>query len=249
MLVSCKHTPTPEEVERAQVQRDMGANAMHAGNHRMALAELLKGEQLNPDDAEIQYALGLTYFTGFGRLKEAEHHLHRAASLQPDYSDAYNGLGSVAMAKGQCERAIPLFEKALSNLLWPTPFQAEQNLGWCRYKLGQTDKAIAHLKSAVNMNPHACGAMDTLGQIFVDTQKDLEVVKWLERYVKTCDSDKIRKFIPPDQLAWNYYRLGMAYARTGDRGRAQELLGTCTERFAEQEAGAECRKSVLLVRD
>ncbi|MEW5851653.1 MAG: tetratricopeptide repeat protein [Myxococcota bacterium] len=257
-MPACKTTRavSPADREKAQYQYDLGVAALREQKYRESLAELLKGEQLNPEDPRIQHALGLTYFVGFGRLDDAEKHLKRAIALDTpenkelpawSISDAQNALGNVYIAKNQCEKAIPLFEKAKSNLLWPTPHLAEQGLGWCLHKTGKTEQGIVHLKTAVNMHPDLCGGYDYLAQIYVDTQRDAEAILWLGRYLKQCDTDRLRKYVPPGQIPGNYYRLGMAQLRTGDREGARQTFATCVERFGQEEAAVACRKNLALL--
>jgi tetratricopeptide (TPR) repeat protein len=247
VLPACKHGPSERDQQAALTQHDLGAEALRAGRHREALAELLRGEEMDPGNPDIQYALGLTYFLGFGKVDKALHHLQRATTLRKDFSDAHNALANVLMARGEYERAIPHLEKAKSNLLWGTPHLADQGLGWCLYKTGKTDAGIAHLKAAVNMQPKLCGAYDYLATIYAETQRPEESVRWLERYLAACDTDDIRKFVSPASLAGVHYRLGMTLLQVGQRDNAKQRLADCASRFSEEPAGAECNKSLRLV--
>ena len=167
--------------------------------------------------------------------------------LKDDYSDAHNALGSVLMARGKYDEAIPHFEKAMSNLLWPSPYLAEQNMGWCLYKTGKTPEAIAHLKSAINLQPNLCGAYDELAQIYADQSKTEDAVVWMERYLKKCDSDELRKFLPPNQLSGVMYRLGMASVKLGAKDQARQYFSACAERFASDDTGVSCKKNLALL--
>jgi len=236
-----------QDQQRAKDHLDLCTAALGAADYRQALGECQHAEGLNPDDPDVQHALGLTYFAGFGRLTEARAHLERAVTLREKFSDAENALGSVLMAQGHYDLAIPYLERAKSNLLWGMPHLAEQNLGWALYKTGKTDEGINHLKSAINMKPELCGAYDYLGVIYSDQGKDAETIHWLERYFQVCDNDKLRKFLPPGQLPSNHYRLGMAYVKTGNRDGARAQLQACVERFAADAAAATCKKSLQLM--
>jgi Tfp pilus assembly protein PilF len=248
LWVGCRHVPTDEEIERSAYARDLGISAMHKQDYRGALEELLRGEKLNPEDAELQYALGLTYFTGFqGHTAEAEAHLRKAMALRENYSDAENALGNVLMSRNECDKAIPYFEKAMANLLWATPYLAEQNLGWCLYKTGKTDQALGHLKNAVNIQPSLCGGYDYLARIYADKQQDADVVLWLTRYVTHCDTEKVRPYLSRGQLSGVFYRLGNAHLRANDKDAARAAFATCTERFPAEDVATECRKNLALL--
>jgi len=245
--LACKHVPTEQEVERAGYARDLGVSAMHKQDYRQALSELTRALELNPDDPEAHYALGLTYFSGFNRLNEAEDHLRKAVALRAKFSDAENALGNVLMAKGNCDAAIPFFERAMSNLVWPTPYLAEQNLGWCLYRTGKQDQGINHLKSAVNIQPQLCGGYDYLARIYAERGDQAEIIRWLEKYLQHCDTEKLRGFLAPGQLSSVFFRLGMAALRSEAKDNARTYFATCAERFKEEDVAAECRKNLALL--
>jgi type IV pilus assembly protein PilF len=242
----CAHSgASPEEREQAITQKDLGVDAMHQKDFRGALGYLNKALELNDEDPDVHYALGVVYFGGFARMDEAEKHFRRAGQLRPDFSDAHNALGNVYLARNRCDLAVPLFRKAMDNLTWPTPFMAEQNLGWCLYRAGKKDQGIAHLKNAVNLKPTLCGGYDYLARIYVEENREADSVVWLERYLKNCDTtDAVRATLPPNQLASVFYRLGMARVRAGDHSNGRAALATCVERFADSPVVTECRKSL-----
>lgn len=233
--------------ELARTRQELAADALHQSDYRRALDEGQKGEALDPTNADIQYALGLTYFSGFGRMDDAEKHLKRALALRENFSDAHNLLGNVYLAKSDCKKAIPHFRAAMENLLWPTPYLAEQNLGWCMYREGQKEEGAAHIKNAVNIHPKLCGGYDYLARIYTDTNREGDSALWLERYLKQCDTDDTRGFLAPGQLESVVYRLGMAYLKAGEPEKARAQFSNCAERFSAHEVAAECRKNLSLM--
>lgn len=243
----CKHTPDDVDIQRAQNARELGVNSLGRGEYRPALEELLKAEKLDPDNPDTQYALGLTYFAGFGRLPEAEAHLRKAVAGREKFSDAENALGNVLLARGECDKAIPLFEHAMSNLLWATPYMAQMNLGWCLHKVGRTEDGLRELKAAVNTHPPLCGGYDYLARIYTERGADADAMHWMEKYLQVCDTENLRRFLQPGQLAGMFFRLGMAQLKTGDRDQARTSFATCVERFGQEQAGAECRKNLALM--
>ena len=83
--------------EQAIASRNLGEAYMGEGNYTKALRELLKAEQLNPNDPYLQNNLGLTYLAK-GNPEKALSHFKRALERKPDYSPARNNLGTAYIA-------------------------------------------------------------------------------------------------------------------------------------------------------
>ena len=94
----------------------------------MAMRELAKASELDPDNPEIDMTLGLAY-QARGDLSKAEEHLRRAIDKKPDYADARNNLGIVLAERKEWDKAIREFEAAAENVMYTTPERAYFNLG------------------------------------------------------------------------------------------------------------------------
>ena len=170
---SCAHTPTAEERAKARGHHEVGLSLVHEAQRaasagdttlqdlkwRQALSELLSGVKADPENAELQYLLGMTYFFGFRRHAEAETHLKRSLEIKNnEFPEADNLLGTMLVETGRAEDAIPHLERARANLLYATPYFAEQNLGLAKMKLERYDEAVVHLRNALAAQPDLCGA-------------------------------------------------------------------------------------------
>ncbi|MBN2359709.1 MAG: tetratricopeptide repeat protein [Deltaproteobacteria bacterium] len=242
----CKHV-SPEDAKRAQDSTAIAVEHMNGGRYREALAELLKAEQLNPEDPEIQYALGLTYLYGFKRYQDSRQHLERALEMRPEFSEAENVYGVTLLEEGRYQEAIPHFERAMSNLLYVTPQYAEQNLGWALHKIGRSEEGFAHLQHAVQEAPELCGAYYQLGFGYGELDRLDQSIKWFEAFRQKCDDTALSRFVPRAQLAEVQYRLGMAYLKVGDSERARGSLQDCVTRFGSLPIAQECQKSLAVV--
>jgi len=94
----------------------------------MAMRELVKASELDPENAEIDMMIGLVY-QARGDLPKAEEHLRRAIGKKPDYADARNNLGIVLAQRMKWDEAIREFEAAAANVMYTTPERAYFNLG------------------------------------------------------------------------------------------------------------------------
>ena len=63
----------------------------------------------------------------------------------------FNKRGNIFFSLGQFDKAISLYEKAIS--IKPNYFEAHCNLGQSNHKLGQLGTAVRSYKKAVDINP------------------------------------------------------------------------------------------------
>lgn len=261
----CAHVPSPEDQKVAAGHYEGAVALVHeaeraglSGNtaeqdlkYREALRELLEAKKRDPRNHDVRYLLGVVYFTGFRRHVEAEAELNEAialrAKLGEEYPEAENLLGVVLVDAGRPQEALPHFEKARSNLLYATPYFAEQELGWAYYKLGRVDEARLHLKNAIVAQPDLCGAYAKLAEVEEARGDDAAVQDVLGDFVARCDSDRLRASVGSRLLSWAYFRLGMSRLKTGERELAAEALRQCTSRFAQEPVSAECDKSLRAI--
>ncbi len=135
----------------------------HHRNGRTAegvqLLELLLSR--DPDDVNVLFNLGLA-LSEARRLAEAEDHLARAVELAPDFVNALVALGVAQLRQQNNEIAIETLERAVA--LDPENPWANRNLGIGHLKVGEhPDKAVEHLRKAVESQPGDQGAWLALG--------------------------------------------------------------------------------------
>ena len=216
--------------------------------YRQAMKELLAGAKLDPDNTDIQYLTGLVYFVGFRKHEEAEKHLHRAlATRKDDFPEADHLLGTVLVDAGRPEEALPFLDRARSNILYATPYFAEQEIGWAKYRLERYDEAVAHLENAIVAQPNMCGVYTRLADVYEARQDYVSVQRVLENFVTRCDSDRLREHTGDALLAYGYYRLGMSLLKNGDPEKAKAAIEICYRRFSSQPVAKECEQSLRMM--
>lgn len=259
---ACAHVPTPEQRRQAAGQYEAavalvneadkagadGDVALKDLKYREALKDLLEAQKNDPDSTDIRYLLGVVYFTGFRRHQEAQKELEAAIALKAkkgeEYPEAENLLGVVLVDAGRPRDALPHFEKARTNLLYATPYFAEQEMGWAYYKLGRLDEARGHLKNAIVAQPELCGAYVKLAEVEEARGDDAAVQAALGDFIARCDNDRLRAKVGGRLLSWAFFRLGMSRIKSGARDEGIDALRQCTERFPKEPVSAECGKSL-----
>jgi len=95
----------------------------------------------------------------------------KAIELNPNYADAYNGLGNALYNQKKLDEAIAAYRKAIE--LNPNYADAYKGLGNALYKQEKLDEAIAAYRKAIQLNPNYAAAYNNLGNA-LKVQKKLD---------------------------------------------------------------------------
>jgi tetratricopeptide (TPR) repeat protein len=108
-----------------------------------------------------------------------------AASAKDDPllgSSAFIEAGEIAYVMGECQRSLPLFEKAIA--LAPDSAPALNNAAFVTAKCGNApEKAVAWATKAVEIAPQVADLQDTLGYVLLKSGKPQESLAPLQRAV------------------------------------------------------------------
>lgn len=150
-----------------ELRATVGADANQAGDLYLLEAELLARRKRHADSFAV-YARGLEQLPGDPRLlyaramlaielddlPAAERDLRQVIADDPDNADALNALGyTLADRAGRNDEALALVEKALA--LKPDEAAIIDSMGWIRFRMGQLDEALRHLRRAYAKTPDA----------------------------------------------------------------------------------------------
>jgi type IV pilus assembly protein PilF len=273
MVVNCVHTPSEAErgrargnyeaavalISEAEKASGQGDQPLRDLKYRAALKELFDSESIYDKDPEVEYLHGTVLFLGFNKYDEAATKLQHAIELkrtqvsgatsaaEHEYPEAEQMLGVIRMAQNRPSDAIPHFERARTNLLYTTPYFAEQELGYAFFRLGRHDEALSHLRLAVQLQPKLCGAYTRMAEVEDARFQPARVDAALTEFFKRCDSDDQR--VAARMLAPAYFAAGMARLKIGDKERAAQAWQTCAQRFAGEPVAAQCQQALAPIID
>ena len=230
-LLSCGAS---QEKKRAQAKatRELGEAYMRQGSYTEALKELLKAEQINPNDHLIQNDLGLIYMSK-SRYDLAETHFKKAMRIKPDYASARNNLGTVYLAEENWPAAIETFKSLEGNLLYGTPHYPLSNLGLAYYNLGDYASAEIYYLKALDIEPYFVIAQRGLGRTYIKMFKIPEAVSVLERAVREAP-------LWPEL----YLDMGTAYRMAGQYTKALMAYNKVSELAPDSEAAEKAQAEI-----
>jgi len=235
--LACATGPSPKTRRTAEIHHDLGVEALRAGRAADALREF--DEALAVDDRfpEAHRGRGLVLDLGYGRTDEAERAYRRALELRPAFPEAQNDLGQLLARTGRPDQAIAQFDAALADLSYREPWVARCHKGLVLHRMGRKAEGIAELKASLALAPRFCKGHRELGRIHLEENRLPEAVEELSAYARTCEKT-------PDA----HLQLGLARMRSGDVAGAREALGRCVELGEDVPEGAECRRTLDLLK-
>jgi len=189
-----------------------------AGKLNQALAAYRTAVRRWPSDATLYHDLAVaardaadTSAAPAARaLREEAARAERAAlTLAPDSALAHNGLGLLAIDRGQPQAAVAEFERA--STLDPTNASYLANLGNARRAAGDRAGAEQAYRQAMAISDRAADAANGLGVLLVESQRPAEAVPWFERALASA----------PDFVEARL-NLGIALQESGQPARAVE---------------------------
>ena len=181
-----------------------------------------------PDSSDPIGMMG-TLYNHYGNTAEAVNWWLKCLQQDPKRADVYHGLGMVAMAKGEYEKAEELWRKAQG---------INPNLPgvWGRYaealmEMGKLDVALAALHNEIRISPRAPGNYVLLGKVHLQRKEYEEAIA---AYTKAAE-------IQPRQSGV-YYGLATASTRLGRTGQAAKYMERFTRLRAEENKAVTKRR-------
>lgn len=144
---------TADRTNKAEAYHKLGIAYLNENKVQQAFVEFHKAYELDPHNKEILFAIGTVYLLHLDETDKAIEYFEKAVKEDPLYSEAFNSLGYGFEKKGDFEKAISFYRKALSNPLYPTAEKAYINIGNSYYRLGNFDAALQSYKEAIKRSP------------------------------------------------------------------------------------------------
>ncbi|MBX3020597.1 MAG: tetratricopeptide repeat protein [Bdellovibrionales bacterium] len=211
-------TASKRDQERAALHLQIGTGYLSAGQYPLAITELLKAEQLDPQNPSMLNNLGLAYYVN-GRLKQAEEKFRGAIKYKSDYSDAKNNLARVLIDQQKFEEAIRILSVVENDLTYHYPEKTLSNLGMAYFQLGQYKRAEDLLARSLLIRRESCTTAHFYGRTLLELKRLKDSAQVLDNAVEYCRSTKFED--PLFFSAMSYFSLG---EKEKSRARLDELL-------------------------
>lgn len=151
VAVAAEDSDPRKEVPR--LRTELAAGYYARGQYGVALQEVAKALEANPNYAPAYDVQGLVYMD-LREFDTADKNFRRAVSLDPTEPNANHNYGWFLCQKRNAFReSIPYFVAALKNPLYSQPEKSLQQAGLCALKAGDVAAATDYLRQADRAQP------------------------------------------------------------------------------------------------
>ncbi|MCJ7833773.1 MAG: tetratricopeptide repeat protein [Deltaproteobacteria bacterium] len=185
LLILAACTSSLQRKEDALAYMRLGDSMLREGRPTQALAELIKANDLDPNNPVIRNVLGIAYLEK-GMVRQAIHQFEKALYLDPNYVEVHNNLGTALLRDGRVQEAIKEFNTALENPMYPTPHFVQYNLGQAHFTLKEFDKAREYYMEALKLSPAYSLAYHGLGLAWKATDHMEEAAEALKKAIENA---------------------------------------------------------------
>lgn len=171
----------PKDARAAEINLKLGVGYMQSGHFDVALEKLKKALEYDPTLEEAHNAIAVLY----EETKEyelAEQHYRRAVELDPDYALARMNYGRFLCTHQRTADGENQFLAAANNPKLESPVAAYIGAGVCAKQIPAPERAEAHLRKALELNPDSARALFELASINYSQGNYLQARTFLQRY-------------------------------------------------------------------
>jgi tetratricopeptide (TPR) repeat protein len=208
------------QFEQAVAIRNIGVDHLNNWRLAMAIRELRRAEELNPNDALTLVALGQAYMHR-GLLEDAEENLLRALELDYEFHEAYVSLSALYIQLERFAESIPYSQYLIEDPTFETPWRAFNNRGWAELQLGQLASARKSFREALDYRGYYWPARLNLGILDSMQGRQLEAIEGLSWVLEENTGYGAH--------AEAAYRLGEIYVSMGSRTQAVQHFSSSAE--------------------
>ena len=183
------------------------------------------------NDTNAAFLMGMAYFEQ-GNVVDAEEYLQKSLDFLPNRADACDHLGRIALLKGEYERALALFRRALEND--PATPGIHFRIAKAHVFLGNFKEAVLELQKDIEIFPDAGESYFLLGETY----------QQLKEYQKAKENFEAVIRIRPDYTK-GYYGLATVCARLGLKDESTESQQKFKQLDAEDRKAGRHWRQVL----
>lgn len=206
---------------RTDIRLELATAYFTSGQTDIALQELDRALELSPRRADVLGLRGLVLMQ-VGDSEAAGQSLRDALRVEPDNPSLQNNMGWFLCQKGEFDKAIVYFERALSTKSYASPEKALVNAGLCRMRQGQGAQAEAFLRRALDNDPMNLQAHAGLARLAYDHS---DYTRARSHLLKVIESEQA--------VAENFLMAILIERKRGDAASEQSLLAQWRRRFPE----------------
>lgn len=179
---SVKEAKDEANLKQASVlNTQLGVGYLKRKQYEVAREKLYKAIDQDPHNVEA-YTTMAVLMMKLNQMSEAENYYLEAIDIKEKDPVLRNSYGTYLCRVGRVDEAMEEFQLAYTNPFYETPYLAYSNAGTCLLQLGDYKKAERFLRRALRKHPKLTGALLSMAEIGVETEKYLMARAYSQRY-------------------------------------------------------------------
>lgn len=186
VLISACSSKSNKSKEQADLFFGAGTQSLMSQDFTDALTNLLKANQLDPNNPGILTNLGMAYYFK-GERDLAVNTLKRSIELKPDNSDSKINLASIYFKEGDHNNAEKIYKSVLKDLTYDKQARTYYNLGLIELQRQRLSAAENYFKKSVKEEVNYCPSHFQLGLVkYRQRQFTAALTSFKEATMGTC---------------------------------------------------------------
>lgn len=179
---SVRREKSEEDLKRAsELNVQLGVGYIKRDQLEVAQEKLYKAIEQDPENVEAHTTMAVLMMK-LGEMSEAENYYLEAIDIKEKDPVLRNSYGTYLCKVGRIEEALEEFQLAYTNPFYDTPYLAYSNAGTCLLQAGNYKQAEAYLRKALRKQPKLAGALLSMAELGVKTEKYLMARAYSQRY-------------------------------------------------------------------
>lgn len=185
-ISACASKADQTKKRQSELYFGAGTQSLMSQDYTDALANLLKANQLDPENPGILTNLGMAYYFK-GERDLAVTTLKKSIDINEDNSDARINLASIYFNDGDYTNSERIYKEILKDLTYEKQARTYYNLGLIEVRRQRTAEAVNYFKKSIKEETSYCPAYFQLGLLqFGNNQFQSANKNFREATMGTC---------------------------------------------------------------
>jgi type IV pilus assembly protein PilF len=176
-----KRVQEPDLIQAAALNVQLAIGYIDRGQLAVAQEKLDKAIEQDPDNVDA-YTTMAYLKRKVNELDEAEKYYLEALEIRSTNPNIHNNYGGLLCQMGRYDKALDEIRLAYEDPFYETPYLAYANAGTCLLDKGDYKEAETMLRKALRDQPNYAGALISMAEIGVKTEKYLMARAYIQRY-------------------------------------------------------------------
>ena len=180
-MVVDKKVSEPDLVQASALNVQLAIGYIDRDQLGIAQEKLIKAIEQDPESVDA-YTTMAYMKRKVNELEEAEKYYLEALEIKSTNPNIHNNYGGLLCQMGRYDEALKEIRLAYEDPFYETPYLAYANAGTCLLDKGDYKEAEKMLRKALRDQPNYAGALISMAEIGVKTEKYLMARAYIQRY-------------------------------------------------------------------